>query len=997
MTDDYTPPTKKSFSLSAIALWGERLATAPAANWENFFSGEAVRDGRELYRNSKIAEIVLEPDGGAVVFRVPAPPAPFGNDATEADDGTALRCAEGDDARVTATAHAHADGTADASERAHGFGAHGNGFGAHGNAHGNGNGAAAHAQHHLIASGRLVSNGNAEKVPFLQIIFNFDDDGVPRWRNSSSAPRAEIAPFAVAALYVIEEFVAAEFPKIPLSAGTHEPSARRSSDDFSRREAGNFSKNAFASGNGAAHGANGNGDGGAHGIPSVVGASGNGAVHGSGAEREDRILCVRFASAENEISFTAFWKMPPAALVSTEKFEPALGETSTAAALTLHEREQLLRLVTAARKADFAFDAARCAYVLTGTVHAVRFVNEFFPLWQKRFEIDESARVLSAFSRSAREIDAHLQLSSESRHAFGLRWIFSLDGNAFSEAEIRAVLRHRGEAVFLPGRGIVRLRNATRAVANDWPDVAEHGLPIYTLLSLFRGNEAEKILVPDAKLRAWRKNFLKEPEPPADLPSFLRPYQARGVAWIHQMFRRGAHPLLADEMGLGKTVQTLALLDLEAGTSRNPALIVCPASVIPVWKNEIRRFFPKIPVRVLGVDGDFFRRKASSRERAVGETAGTRPPIWLASYGMLRANAEILPKKKFSCAVLDEAQFIKNPQAKATQACLKIVAERRLALTGTPIENRPVDLWSVFRFLMPGLLGRRATLETEIAEARDETLEKLKTQIAPFILRRTKQDVARELPKKVQSVLLCPLTPKQKEIYERLVSDGLKSLAAGPTPLRTDRILAQNATHLLTLLMRLRQAACDPALLPGNAALPVDFSGKISVLLDRLEEIVDNGKKVVVFSQFVTLLERVRAALAERFSGTPIFTLTGKTQDRDAPVKNFQTASGAAIFLVSLRAGGTGLTLSRAEYVFLLDPWWNPAVEEQAIDRVHRIGQTRRVFVYRMVAAGTIEERIEQLKQSKRAMFDTLVGALPDMSDWASHYPSLESLIALSE
>lgn len=892
MAEIYTPPTRKSFSLSAIALWGERLATAPAADWEHFFSDKAVHDGRRLYHSMKIAEIVLETDGAAVVFRVPAP--------TLESDFSALAEALG------------------------------------------------------------ASN---MRPAFLQIIFNFDESGVPHWRNSSSAPREEVAPFAVAALYVIEEFVGNEFPKLPLSAGA--PTAAGTHGNSDKKSAGADTKSA------------------------VPAAEATDAV----PARADRPLCVRFASAENELSFTALWK-------NGEDAEAALGDSEQKTPPSAREREQLLRLVTAARKADFEFDPARRAYVLAGTVHAVRFATELFPLWQKRFEIENSA-VVAAFACGSREIDASLLLNAESHHAFGLKWVFSLDGRAFSENEIRAVLRHRGESVFLPGRGIVRLRAGTRAIADDWPDAATHGLPIYTLLSLFRGNETEKVLVPDAKLRAWRKNFLKEPEPPADLPAFLRPYQARGVAWIRQMFLRGAHPLLADEMGLGKTLQTLALLALDAD-ERRPALIVCPASVIPVWKNEIRQYFPQFRVKVLGVDGDFFRRKTSVRDRNTGGSgAGAGTLIWLASYGMLRANAEILPKKKFSCAVLDEAQFIKNPQAKATQACLKIVAERRLALTGTPIENRPVDLWSVFRFLMPGLLGRRTTLETEIAEAHDETLEKLKTQIAPFILRRTKQDVARELPKKVQSVLLCPLTPQQREIYSRLVREGLNALGAGTasagTAVRTERLLAQNATHLLTLLMRLRQAACDPALLPGNSALPVDFSGKISVLLERLDEIVDNGGKVVVFSQFVSLLERVRSALDRRFAGTPIFTLTGKTLDRDAPVKNFQSASGAAIFLVSLRAGGTGLTLSRAEYVFLLDPWWNPAVEEQAIDRVHRIGQTRRVFVYRMVAAGTIEERIERLKQSKRAMFDTLVGALPDMSDWASHYPSLESLIALSE
>lgn len=850
MSEPYTPPTKKSFSLKALALWGERLASAPAADWEKSFSEKTLGDGRHLYRTAKVAEIILGVSDASVVFRVPA-----------------------------------------------------------------------------------------ETPPLLQLLFDFDGKGFVHWRCGSSAPRAESAPFAVAGLYVIEEFVASEYPNLPLSAGT----------ENAEEKAGSGTKTPQAA-----------------------------APEPPKPERPDRRLRVNFSSAENELSFTAAWRGETRGNAD----ENALKNADAAVPLTPNERAQLLRLVAAARKAGFAFSAERGAYVLAGTPRAVRFVGEFLPLWQNRFEID-GGQCLGAFSQSAREIDARLLLRAESPDAFALEWNFSLDGEAFSEAEIRTLLKHRGESVFLPRRGIVRLRAGTRTMADDWPDPAAHGLPIYTLLSLFRDGESDA-LVPDAKLRAWRKNFLREPKTPDGLPAFLRPYQARGVAWIHAMFRRGAHPLLADEMGLGKTIQTLSVLAL-AAAPRRPSLIVCPASVIPVWKNEIRKFFPQFGVKVLGADGDFRRKKS----------AGTPPHIWLSSYGMLRAHADALPKKRFSCAVLDEAQYIKNPQAKITQACLKIVADKRLALTGTPIENRHLDLWTVFRFLMPGLLGRRATLENEFAADDAGTLDKLKAQIAPFILRRTKQEVARELPEKVQTVLHCPLTPEQRERYDRIARDGLAELA--PAGTTTAGALSKNPTHLLTLLMRLRQAACDPALLPGNAALPVETSGKISVLLERLEEIIDNGGKAVVFSQFVSLLDRVRGALETRFAGTPVFTLTGKTLDRETPVEDFQTRDGAAVFLVSLRAGGTGLTLHSAEYVFLLDPWWNPAVEEQAIDRVHRIGQTRRVFVYRMVAAGTVEERVEKLKQAKRAMFDTLVGALPDMSDWASQYPSLESLIALSE
>ncbi len=779
--------------------------------------------------------------------------------------------------------------------------------------------------------------------PLLQIFFDADAAGRLRWRSSVDAPRRECAPFAAAALYVVEEFVASEFPNLPLSVG-----------EDADESASGVGQNSAAAG---------------------TPASSSAADANSVPARANRPLRVIFASAENELSFSAFWQNENGDRV------PAFGANTEGETLTPGEREQLIRLVAAARKGGFSFDAKRGAYVLAGTLPAIRFANEFFPMWRHRFEI-EGEQTLGGFAAAPRELDAKLRLRSESRREFGAEWLLSLDGNALSAAETRTVIAHRGESVFLPGHGLVKLREGTAEKISDWPDPAAHGLPIYTLLSLFRDEETN-IVEPDAKLRAWRKNFLKEPKPIAGLPEFLRPYQARGVAWMRRMLERGAHPLLADEMGLGKTLQTLALIAADV-SARRPALIICPASVVPVWKNEIAKFFPNLIARTLGADGDFSARG----------NASAKPHIWLSSYGQLRTHADALPKKHFSFAVLDEAQFIKNPQTKIFRTCLKIVADKRLALTGTPVENRRLDLWAIFRFLMPGLLGRRATLEREIADDDAGALEKMKTQVAPFILRRTKNEVARELPDKVQTVLHCPLTPEQRELYGQLVADGLA--AFGEKNPSTRRALAEGSTNLLTLLMRLRQAACDPALLPGHSALPVENSGKISVLLERLEEIIDNGGKAVVFSQFVSLLDRVRTALNERFAGTPVYTLTGGTTDRATPVENFQSDTGAAVFLVSLRAGGTGLTLHSAEYVFLLDPWWNPAVEEQAIDRVHRIGQTRRVFVYRMVAAGTIEERIEKLKRTKREMFDTLVGALPDMSDWASQYPSLESLIALS-
>jgi SNF2 family DNA or RNA helicase len=485
-------------------------------------------------------------------------------------------------------------------------------------------------------------------------------------------------------------------------------------------------------------------------------------------------------------------------------------------------------------------------------------------------------------------------------------------------------------------------------------------------------NDAELQAKPSAELTRWRNALLREPTQLPGLPAFLRPYQGRGVAWLAHMLEAGTHPLLADEMGLGKTLQVLALLlqkPLDA-----PALIACPASVVPVWQEEIRRFFPSTPVRIL--------------ERGKVWHPDDPPAIWLTSYAQLRQHRALLEKITFSHAVLDEAQFIKNPDAKATQACMAIQARHRIALTGTPIENHPDDLWSIFHFLMPGLLGKRHAFETKLNRDPD-FLSHITCQITPFVLRRTKQSVAPELPPKVIMSLPCPMGKTQHELYRKIVEEGLATLG-NDSP---DALLSARSMSFLSLLTRLRQAACDPGLLPTHDALPPLASGKITTLLERLENILASGQKAVVFSQFVSLLERVGTALAERFPKTPLFRLTGQTQHREVPVAAFQNRAGASVMLVSLRAGGTGITLHSAEYVFLLDPWWNPAVEAQAIDRVHRIGQGNTTFVYRMIAPNTVEARVEALKETKQELFSKIIGDLPDMSDWSKHFPSLRALI----
>lgn len=840
----YVPPTKKSFSISALKHWGEHLASEPNAHWETFLINGFLDESRSLYRKiSHPVEIFLGNNAASVQFR------------TE-EDGDVL------------------------------------------------------------------------------IFFSLDEKGWIHWR-SSLPDRTVAAPFAGAAMYFIEEFVAEEFPRLPIEIKSGQPAPPPAEPETP---------------------------------PSP--------------SREQTVpakkLIPVFSAEATSLACTAFWEFE-----SGGKRVPALGNTAPKPTeLDKKDREQLIRLATLARKAFFSYDSATASYTLHGYSQITSFANNHLDKWREKFAL-ENSELVEVFRSEPRELKTEAILRSETSEAFSLLWNFELDGETLSPEETRIVMHHADESVFLPGRGVVRIRQQTQRIISDWPDANTHGMPIYTLLSLFR-NEGDLRLTPDKKLLAWRKKFLSEPKMPETLPAFLRPYQARGVAWIRQMFDRGVHPLIADEMGLGKTLQVLCAIALDE-RKNSSALIVCPASVVPVWQNEIRKFFPQLTYSVL-----------NSEKKTL---SGQHPRIVLTSYGHLRRGTGKISGKKFTYAVLDEAQFIKNPHTLIARACLKINATHRLALTGTPIENRHLDLWTIFRFLMPGLLGRRRDLEQVLSDSEiaTESLEKLKTQITPFILRRTKREVAKELPEKTQNILFCPMSDMQREHYREIVRNGLSVYQKNIRSLSAQTALRENPTNLLTLLMRLRQATCDPALLPGCADLPYEHSGKISVLLERVQEIIDNGGKIVIFSQFVMFLERVQKALRERFPEIPQFILTGKTLDRETPVDSFQTSPGAAIFLVSLRAGGTGLTLHSAEYVFLLDPWWNPAVEEQAIDRVHRIGQQKRVFVYRMVAAGTVEERIEKLKRQKRELFDALVGGIPDMSDWSQHFPSLESLIELSE
>ena len=445
-------------------------------------------------------------------------------------------------------------------------------------------------------------------------------------------------------------------------------------------------------------------------------------------------------------------------------------------------------------------------------------------------------------------------------------------------------------------------------------------------------------------------------DPPRGFKGELREYQRAGLGWLKFLREHDLGGVLADDMGLGKTVQALAHLEARRLAGAGPSLVVMPRSLLHNWKVEAERFVPKM--RVLehwGMD----------RSRDVRSFEGV--DLVLTTYGTLRADAPFLKDRKFDCVILDEAQSIKNAQSATAKAARLLSGDQRIALSGTPIENHLGELWSLMEFLNPGLLGRashfRAALEAREG-AGPEGRAVLARALRPFILRRTKDQVATELPERTEQTLLVELDRAERTRYDELKTHYRKSLLTGSED------WSKGKFNVLEALLRLRQAACHPGLLdPSRRKLP---SSKLEALLVGLRDVVEEGRKALVFSQFTSLLSIVKDALEAE--SLPYAYLDGKTRNRAAAVDKFRTDPECRVFLISLKAGGLGLNLTEAEVVFLLDPWWNPAVEAQAIDRTHRIGQTRPVFAYRLVSKDTVEEKVLELQRSKRELADAILG-----------------------
>jgi superfamily II DNA or RNA helicase len=443
---------------------------------------------------------------------------------------------------------------------------------------------------------------------------------------------------------------------------------------------------------------------------------------------------------------------------------------------------------------------------------------------------------------------------------------------------------------------------------------------------------------------------------PRALKATLRPYQDAGLSWLKFIHDIGSGGVLADDMGLGKTVQTIALL-LAVRQEEKPmsALIVAPTSVVTNWQRELERFSPTLSVALWHGQG---------RKDQIEEVR--RAEVVITSYALLRRDEEFLSGLDLTYAILDEAQHIKNPLSATAAAAKHLRARRRLALTGTPIENRLSEIWSIFDFVSPGLLGPLDKFEQRFSrpiEAGDyKTAQRLRATIHPFILRRTKQEVAKDLPEKIETDQICDLTGDQRTVYQQVARE-VRAQVLG----EVERVgLAKSQLQILAGLTKLRQAACDPRLLGLPREFTDEDSGKLTALRELVQNAIEGGHKVLVFSQFVMMLKIIEKAMKE--DGVTYEYLDGSTKDRAERVDRFQMDPTVPVFLISLKAGGTGLNLTAADTVIHFDPWWNPAVEQQATDRAHRIGQTKVVTAYRLVAAGTIEEKIQLLKGKKREL-----------------------------
>jgi len=615
---------------------------------------------------------------------------------------------------------------------------------------------------------------------------------------------------------------------------------------------------------------------------------------------------------------------------------------------------------------------------------AISFLLDSYPLLLKTWRVYGEATLARYKVRaSTPTISASVESNEKEK------W-FTLDVQV--EYEGQNVPLERIWKAWLKGKRYVQLKDGSYAsLPEAWLEKFAHKLKVLGLdpskipKSQFKQFEAPVLdsLLDDlpntiqdsfwGTLRDNIRNFkeIEQVESPEGLTASLRPYQLQGVSYLNFLDTYGFGGILADEMGLGKTIQTLAFLQhMKNRGVKGPNLIVVPTSVLPNWDREAEKFVPNLTRLIV---------YGTHRENIFHKI--THSDIVLTTYALLRRDLEELEQYDFNTIILDEAQNIKNPNTITTKSVRNINARMRLCLSGTPIENNLFELWSLFEFLMPGFLGSQHAFQRgvmkPIKEGDLETLEYLRTRVKPFILRRTKAEVVKELPPKIESVTYCALAEEQAELYGALAKK-LRDQVLSDVDVKG---MAKSQMSILDALLKLRQICCHPKLLkmdmPGYS--PNIPSGKFETFKDMIVEIVGEGHKVLVFSQFVQMLQIIRGWL--QMADIPFCYLDGSSKDRFKQVDRFNDSPEIPIFLISLKAGGTGLNLTSADYVIHYDPWWNPAVENQATDRAHRIGQLRQVFSYKLICQNTVEEKILKLQDMKRGIAEAII---PGQDSWKS-------------
>ncbi len=634
------------------------------------------------------------------------------------------------------------------------------------------------------------------------------------------------------------------------------------------------------------------------------------------------------------------------------------------------------------------------AWRIEPTDAAYQFGTETLPAWRADHQLDMDETVKSlvegpkalqvAVSVDSGEEKAKAKAAPIARGAgslFGpIDWLeisveLMLDGQPLSPDDVKALWQSTGryyrlaDGQFIDLSSFALLREATGGFGGGLERGGKTRLTAAQMLSVYddlaKACGEAQMPEPLRRLREAVRGFsgIQEVDPPKHLMKILRPYQRRGLDFLSYLGQYAFGGILADDMGLGKTLQVLSYLERERQRrGSRPNLIVCPTSVTHTWLSEAARFTPEMKVVLLS---------AGAGRDAVYQDAG-KYDMLVTSYALARRDAESLSKIDFRTVVLDEAQQIKNPQAKISQVIKSLESDQRLALTGTPIENSVLDLWSIMDFVMPGLLGNeshfRSSFETPIMRDGDaEKQQRLAKRVQPFMIRRLKTQVAADLPSRTEQTIECEMTPSQRKAYREVVLRARREILREVD----EHGIGRAQLSILAALTKLRQICNHPGLVGDHWLEDEDASGKFSAFVELVDSIVESGHRVLVFSSFTEMLGIIRASFDQRGRGYAY--LDGSTKNRSKVLDDFRREDGPPVFLMSLKAGGVGLTVTEADYVILYDPWWNPAIERQAIDRTHRIGQTKPVTAYRLVTLGSVEEKIQALQSRKQALADSVV------------------------